>query len=208
MRNAKFWVDVAVAIGTTGAVLAALFGKWFQAKVFPPRLSLRLDDPEGEATPEKIGGGPLTQPARYYHLRVHNSRLWSPAHEVRVVLLQVEEPGPTGEPQIVWTGDIPLVWRHQSLYPVGRTIGQDSYADLCSIRESKRLHLHLLIEPLNLKLVREKSTTLIVTLQAQGNEVASPPIRILIAWDGKWEEGKAEMRRHLTVEEIPPSLAN
>jgi hypothetical protein len=90
-------VDVAIALGTIGAVLVALFGQAFRAKFFPPKLSLQLTDRNGEATRKSIGEGPLTQPARYYHIQVSNARRWSPARDVRIVLLQVEEPGPDGE---------------------------------------------------------------------------------------------------------------
>lgn len=56
-HRADFWINVAVAVGTIGAVWATLFGKWFRAKVFPPKLLLRLHDPEGESTQEGPLGG-------------------------------------------------------------------------------------------------------------------------------------------------------
>jgi hypothetical protein len=65
MRRPDFWVNIAVAVGTVGAVWAALFGKWFQSKVFPAKLSLSLDNPEGELIPEGPRGGPPTEQARW-----------------------------------------------------------------------------------------------------------------------------------------------
>ena len=192
----NWWVQIAVAVGTIGAVLVALFGQAFRAKFFPPKLSLRLHNPTGEVTLESIWQ------VRYYHLRVSNSRRWSPAHEVRVVLLQVEEPGPNGELQILWTGDVPLAWKYQAISPVLRTIGPGACADLCSIRESKALRLHLMIHPNNLNVSRAKASIMVLTLQAQGTEGESLPIRIKIAWDGQWDKGEVEMRKHMVVEEL------
>jgi hypothetical protein len=196
----QWWVDVAIALGTIGAVLVALFGQAFRAKFFPPRLSLQLSDRNGEATRESKGEGLPSQPARYYHVQVSNARRWSPARDVRIVLLQVEEPGPDGEPQVIWRGDIPFGWRHGVLFPIARTIGPNAFADLVSVRESRRLQLHLLIAPFNLEVVRDRASTLILTLQARGNEAESSPLRVKIAWDGEWNSGEVEMRRHMKVD--------
>jgi hypothetical protein len=138
----NWWVELAVAVGTIGAVLVALFGQAFRAKFFPPKLSLQLQ--QGS---ELSYEGQERVPSRYYHLRVSNSRQWAPAHEVRVVLLKVEEPGPNEELQITWEGDIPLTWRHQPVFPLLRIIGPESYADLCSVKKGVGLRIHALIRP-------------------------------------------------------------
>jgi hypothetical protein len=197
----NWWVQVAVAVGTIGAVLLALFGQAFRAKFFPPKLTLQLDQDselsyEGE---EKI-------PARYYHLRVANSRRWSPTHEVRVVLLEYWEPGPDGRLQLAWQGDIPFGWRHQAVFPLLRTIGGKAYADLCSVRKDVVLRIHVLIRPYNLKTERKEKSTLVLTLQARGVEADSNVLRIRIIWDGGWHDGEAEMRRHLIVEEMAGTI--
>lgn len=138
--------------------------------------------------------------SRYYHLRVSNARRWSPATQVQVVLLQVEEPAANEEFQIIWTGAIPLEWRHQQLYPVTRPIGAPADVDLCSVIKNKWLQLHLLIEPFNLEVRRREPCSLILSVQAQGSEADSPIIRIKITWDGKWHDGAQEMRRHTILE--------
>ena len=131
-----------------------------------------------------------------------NSRRWSPASEVQILLLQVEEPGPNGNLQVTWRGDIPLAWRHQQLFPLARTMGRDADADLCSVRQGGPLKLHLLIEPLNLEVVRNQASTLVLSLQARGSQADSPVLRIRVAWDGGWHDGTTEMRGHLTVEPL------
>ncbi len=124
----------------------------------------------------------------------------SPAHQVQVLLLQVEEPAANGDLQITWTGAIPLGWRHQQLYPPARTIGAPADADLCSVVKNKWLELHPLVVPFNLEVRRRESCTFVLSLQAQGSEGDSPVIRIKITWDGKWHDGAQEMRRHLILE--------
>ena len=201
-------LDVAAALGTVSAVLVALFGQAFRAKFFPPKLSLSLADVLGEGThvmlvpPPGVQSEPRSEEARYYHLQVANSRRWSPATEARVVLLQVEEPGPDGRLQIRWNGDIPLGWRHNTVFPPFRTVGPDAFADLCSVVREKWLQLHTLLTPFNLETTRRQAATLVVSVQVHAAEANSNVVRIKIAWDGRFAEGAQEMRRHLTVEEI------
>jgi len=208
----EFWmnwaVQFAVAVGTVGAVFVALFGEAFRAKFFPPHLSLRLADALGEGTrvsifpPPGVTTQPRPEDARYYHLLVTNSRRWSPATETRVVLLQVEQPGPDGILQIRWRGDIPLGWRHGGILPPYRTVGPDAFADLCSVIKGKWLQIHTLIAPNNLETIHRQAVTLVVSIQAQAAEANSNILRIRIAWDGGFDTGTQEMRRHITVEEM------
>jgi hypothetical protein len=197
--SSLFWwswgVQLAIAAGTIGAVVVALFGQALRSKFFPPRLNLALVRPEGELTRFLTGSQ-----VRYYHLRVSNSRRWSPAQGVQVVLLQLEEPAADGSFRIAWRGDMPLGWRHQSLFPVARTIGAEADVDLCSVTEEPTLQLHPLLVPFNLQATRKAAVNWIVTVQARGDEADSPPLRIKIAWDGTWNQGESEMRQHLVVQ--------
>lgn len=194
----NWWVSVAVAFGTIFAALVALFGQAFRIKFFPPKLTLDLVSADGEKTMHRHPNG-TGEPVRYYHLRVANSRRWSPANGVSVVLLQLEEPGPDGQLQIKWTGDVPFGWRHQQLFPIARTIGAQADIDLCSVTESRHLQLHLLLTPFNLQAMRTQACDMVLSLQARGNQVDSDVLRLRIAWDGKWEQGVAEMRSHMVV---------
>ena len=95
----------------------------FRGKFFPPLLTLTLADKDGELTRVRLVWMQDNEPrerweaARYYHLRVSNSRRWSPAHQVQVSLLRLEEAAAGGELIAVWSGDIPLRWRHQETVP-------------------------------------------------------------------------------------------
>jgi len=192
--NNGFWEGIS-AIATTCAVLVALFGQAFRDKFFPPKLNLNLLDAAGELTT-------FTQSStqvRYYHVRVSNARRWSPAQQVQVMLLGVAEPAADGSLRPIWTGDVPLSWRHQNIFPIYRTIGSDGHVDLCSISSDKVLRLHPLIAPNNLPVVRQEASEFAVTIQAKAAEGDSEPLRLRIAWDGTWEAGALEMQRHLSI---------
>lgn len=202
----NWWVNLAVAVGTLAAVLVALFGQAFRAKFFPPKLSLTLLNPEGEKTRVHLrwqDGREIKErmeDCRYYHLRVSNARRWSPANQVQVQLLQVEEPAANGALQITWTGAVPLGWRHQQLYPAARTVGPDADVDLCSVVNDKWLEIHPLVAPFNLEVRRTQACSFVMSLQAHGSESDSPVLRVKVTWDGRWEAGTQEMRRHLVLE--------
>lgn len=210
----NWWVSAAAALATFAAVLVALFGQAFRAKFFPPKLSLQLLSFEGEKTVSRLmwqEGGEMrerTEDSRYYHLRVSNARRWSPGNQVQVVVLRVEEPAANGELQIVWSGAVPLGWRHQQLYPTARVIGAPGDVDLCSVVKDKWLEIHTLVVPNNLEVRRRQPCSFVLSLQAQGSEADSSVIRIKITWDGKWHDGTQEMRRHLILDVLGEDRSN
>ena len=196
-------LDVTAVVGTFAAVSVALFGQAFRSKFFPPRLTLSLAHELGEKTEVRFdppNAAAHVEDGRYYHLRVENRRRWSPATDARVVLLQLEEPGPDGRWQVRWTGDIPMQWRHGDVLPPARVIGPVAFADLCSVVVTEGFRLHTLISPYVLHTVRPTATKLALTVQAHSAESNSDPLRIEIAWDGGFHTGAQEMRQHLTVE--------
>jgi hypothetical protein len=46
---------------------------------------------------------------------------------------------------------------------------------------------------------------IVVTVQAKGNEVDSETQRWRVFWDGDWEDGDLEMRKHLLVTRLDPT---
>ena len=219
--TSQFWLNLTVqcvvAVGTVGAVFAALFGKSLRMKVWPPKLSLSLSDPDGEKTvvrlvppgTEAVGREGRLEDARYYRLRVSNGRrLSSTANQVQVVLLRIEEPAADGREFVVtWAGELPLTWMNQPLFPLLRTIGPSAQVDLCSVVKHKWIELHPLIKPLHLELQRRQSTHLILWVQAKSNEVDSSVMRIQVSWDGKWKDGAHEMRQHLVLKVLDQAMS-
>lgn len=173
---------------------------------------MRLLSHEGEFGKIRHAPRSFTEPiehfeaARYYHVRVSNEwRFISPARDVQVFLTRVEEPGPGGTLQPTWVGQIPVTWRNPSISPVIRTIGHEYDCDLCSVGENRWLSLSPLIIPFNLNVRRDAPCTMVVWLQAKSVQTDSPVCRIQLAWDGQWDPGENEMKRHLVLTELPSS---
>jgi hypothetical protein len=204
----NWWVNFGVAIATIAAVIVALFRDWIRAHLFSPKLKLQLRNPLGEKTTALLqwqteqGLQQRTEEARYYHVVVINQVRWPTATQVQVYLLRIEEPGPDGELQVTWSGEIPIQWTHQQIYPLARTVGPAASCDLCSVVKDKWVQLHPLILPINFAVQRKGPAILVVSLQARGNEDESAISRFQIAWDGAWQDGDTEMARHLVVREI------
>jgi hypothetical protein len=205
----NWWVNLAVAIGTLLTVAVALFGETIRALLLPPRLRLKLLRQGGERTTlthRNLGVVETIDEVRYYHLHIWNERRWSQAKEVQVYLTRLEEPGPDGDLQIVWFGNVPMRWRDQEFVPILRTIGAVADCDLCRVGRRTGLSLMPLIMPNSLEPFahRNQRCRLVASLQARSNQADSDVVRIEISWDGLWEEGDTEMQRHLVIKELQP----
>ncbi len=201
-------VQFFAALATFLAVLLALFGEKIKATLFKPQLELSLVAERGEST---VGtavapdGATTSDAMRMYHLRVRNAKEWPLATQVQVLLVRLEEFGPDGSPQVKWTGDVPMRWRHQEIYPLSRTIGAQADCDLLSVVKAKGLLLHPVIAPNNLPTTYARKVDLIVSLQARSNEASSQMLSLRVSWDGEWNDGEVEMARHLLVGPIDRS---
>lgn len=186
---------------------------WYVRREFrlPPRLRLELLSDEGEKHEKKVEGRSGNVSYRYYHLRVSNDRRrWLPAENVQVHLIRIEEPGPDGSPEVVWSSDVPMRWRDQEFYPVAQTIGRATDSDLCCVNEDKWFTLLPLFTPYSLEKIIVKRTgfRLAASFQAKSDKVDSPITRVEIAWDGVWESGDKEMKRHLKIKVDEPQPAS
>jgi hypothetical protein len=203
----SWWVSVAIAVGTIGAVFAALFGQRMRAWLFKPRLVLSVPNPRGEWQQVRLrspNGDVRTEQARFYHLRVTNAAGWPKATDVQVFLVRIEESGPDGQPQVKWASEIPVKWKHQEIQPLSRTVGPQADSDLCSVVRSKWVQLHPLILPNNLAdfAVRRGPFEMVLSFQARAAEASSSMKRIKISWDGQWHDGESEMAQHLVIREL------
>jgi len=210
--DCQFWwnwvVNLLIAIATFSAVVVALWGDKIRFRFFRPKLMLTLRNTIGEITGVQYdinNNGVqqhVTESARYYHLNVINQSRWSISNQTQVFLQRIEQPGPDGFLQIIYDNEVPMEWRHQSIYPLERTIGPSALIDICSVGESGWIRLHPNLVPSNLNVVYRTQTNLVLTFQAKGNESESPIIRIRIVWDGIWEEGETEMTHHFVIKDI------
>ncbi len=198
------WVSFGGMLGTWVIAALAIWGDRIRAALFKPTLKQVLLSSGGELTKQsfKEGDRYYELDARYFHLRVTNAS-WTPAHDVQVLLTAVEKPAPDGSPERIYTGAIPLVWRHPQLYGVTRTVGSktEADADLFFLR-ADRLQLLLMLVPNNLDNTYQGETHIWVTTIARGVDGESAPLRLKIDWDGKWERGDAEIRQHLKIASV------
>ncbi len=210
MKDYEWIFQALIALGTFLAVLVALFGDWAKNKWFKPKLSLRLLSRLGTrqrtavGAPERDGGGTRIADARYYHLQVSNAKRWPPATHVQVHLLQIEELGPDRSLRVAWCGDLPLIWQHQQIYPLARTIGADAACDFFCVLEHKWVSLQTVITPIGFDFAqrRQPFSGVVFTVQARSLEVDTVPRRYRVSWDGQWAEGEVEMSRHFVIEEL------
>ena len=142
MSDLEFWwnwpVQLAIAVGTIGAVFAALFGEWFRPL---PELVIELPNRRGitRAAFVTLPNQPPDQPpyqttSRWYHVRVNNSRrAYAPARETHLYLVSIEVLNAAGIYSEQWAGAIPLQIRDRGTVLAGSTIGRPIEFDLCSV---------------------------------------------------------------------------
>ena len=206
MNDPAFWwnwlVQSAIAVGTIGAVLIALFG------VRRPKLVIERRNRSG-VTRDAYGAGqpPHKTVSRWYHVQVRNlRRTYAPARETQLYLISVEVPNAVGAYVQQWAGAIPLKIRDRGVVLVGSTIGPPIEYDLCSVyRETavggpRFFQLHPVIEPPNVTVNTDQPYKARLTLQARSIETDSEPFRVEIVWDGQWADDSDQMAtNHLII---------
>ena len=205
----QFWwnwgIACAVAVGTLLTVAVALFGEQLKARWFSPVLRLRLLGSAGEKTQLKDANGSYLDDTRIYYVQVSNARrLSSPAEQVQMLLTRIEEPGPSGDLQTTWFGEIQIRWRNHEFVPLLRTIGAPADCDFCRVDKKGQLLLMPLILPNNLAVRWTGKCQFVAHLLARSTQVDSDVLRVKVSWDGGWEDGATEMQHHLKIEERNP----
>jgi hypothetical protein len=113
--------------------------------------------------------------------------------------MSLEITGPNQRPQIAGVGPLPLAWKFAQLHPLARTVGDDAIADLFFVLEGKPLEFILPLVPNNFPYKQDPPFKLWVTVQARAIEGNSKPLRLEIAWNGRWDLGEVEMRQNLQI---------
>jgi len=207
MNSTPVWLTALAVLGTWVIAALALWGEKIKATLFKPDLRLRLLNQVGEFCPQTLrdGHGHVQEAhdARYYHMQVANKAAFPQARDVQVLIIAVDRRGPTGDPQRVYTGALPLGWRHGELHPTARPIGTktEADADLMWVRQG-RLQLTPMVAPNNFPPFFTGETHIWITAVARGIESESNIVRLRIDWDGAWDRGDAEMAKHLVISEI------
>lgn len=191
---------VLTAFGTVAVAVLAIWGEFFRYKLAGPQLVLSLHDSRGDLTARTDG----TQ-AYFFHLKVRNRRLWSPARDVRVLLERIARRRPDGTfltEHLVYP--LPLIWTPMEMGDFLRTVGDVETCDLGFLDQtSDRFRLSTFLMPHNLHGYVARGGAIRIGVVATGQNVtSSTPLLLEIAWDGVWVADRQQMLQHLVVKEI------
>lgn len=190
------WINLAVAIGTFAAVVVALFGDVWRKKWFAPKLSAKLLSQEGELNCMTNGVA-----ARYYHLLIKNSSQ-EIATNTTVMLTKLQEKWGGGIREI-WNGRVPMTWRNGMMFPsMYKSVGPEEHCDLIAVTENGKAFFELYYFPNNLKHEWNSAFDIVVSFQIESMQCTSEEYNLEIVWDGKWENGNAEMAKHISIKEV------
>jgi len=191
---------VFTAIGTVSVGVLAIWGDFFRYKLAGPQLELSLINPRGDLTSR--GNKKL---AYFFHLKIRNRRIWSPAKDVRVLLERIARRRPDGsfftEPLVY---PLPFVWTPMELGDFQRTIADAETCDLGFLdQDTDRFRLATLIIPNNFRGYVLANDAIRVRIVASGQNVtSSKPLFLEIAWDGIWTADRDDMKKHFVIKEI------
>jgi hypothetical protein len=209
--SARLVVEIVVAAATLLAVLVALFGSWIRAqfRFLQPHLELEFQH-EVSKTRYRLRPGDddaAFADAIYFHAKVSNTnRKVAPAHQTQVFLVRQETRDAGGDFQISWANEIPVIWDYQQIKPLQKTLGPPDTVPVCSIVKDNWVEIHPALTPNNLKARwHEALESVAIVFVAKSIEAESDPLRLEIAWDGRWSDDKTELKKHLTVKVVPSS---
>lgn len=180
--------------------VVALFGERIKQLWSHPKLQLILDEPTltGHSNSDEKGW--------YYHLRVKNDRKHAPAKNVRVLLYKLMKKGPDGSwLEQKFSGPVQVMWIWADNMPQYLTVGPDVQSTFCcSMENSTTINLKLYLMPMNLlqyqNIVPDDPTRLM--FKAVSDIAESNNLTLELAWDGQWEQGASEMKKHFIVKTI------
>jgi len=196
---AKDVIEAIEAAATVLLFVAAIWGDRIKDRLFGPRLSLSLLDPEGFLTERANGVA-----ARYYHIRVAN-RPHSVARSAQVFVTRVSRRDASGAFQLENIAySLPLIWTPAELNQLDRKVVTMSTCDFGFIdQNAPAFILTTAILPNNFRGTVAKGEAARFEITAEGENVYHSTILVLqVSWDGEWHSGGREMRKHLVVDKV------
>ena len=89
---------------------------------------------------------------------------------------------------------------NQEVFPLARSVSRADL-DFCSVTRSGVLRLYPIVVPNNFSMEFTGQVNMVVSVQVRANECDSGIYKAHIYWDGKWEDGDAEMAKHLVLDD-------
>jgi hypothetical protein len=194
--NLAQWASVIVS---SAVAALAIWGDLIRSRLAGPRLEIDVSSPDGEKTEYNATG----KPARYYHLKVTNRRSWSPAKNVRVVLVGLARPAADGSySEVQLSSPLQLHWQYPTKSPQYAQVGPPHTSDLGHIEQDSGFTLSLYVTPMSFKGAVGKNERIRVEVRALADNGESPSLFVEVAWNGSWSEDTLEMRTHLAVKQV------
>jgi len=199
--------SVFTAIGTVAVAIAAIWGDWIRSKIASPRLELSLVSRSDQT---KTGAGLLRI---YHHIHVRNTRQWSPAKNVRIVVQSLMRKGADGTffPEYLIL-PLQLCWVFPNSHELLPTIGPEDRCDLGWLEQTpppsagpktiEQFKLSTYITPNNFRGFVRANESIRVIVIALSENAESKPLLVEISWDGVWSPDREEMERHLVVKQV------
>jgi hypothetical protein len=188
-----------VAIGTILAVILAIWGDLIRSVLVPPKLRLHVHNPRG--TPTQFNDG---QKVYFYHLRVKNSRTWSPARNCHVTLRELYRRGPD---QLFHPVALPVpvqfIWAPAEFTPPRIHLVTEQVLDFGTLTEHGRFTPRLAVMLNDFKGFVNPNDAVRFCLEICADGYHAARFQVFeVAWNGKWSENPNQMAENLQIREI------
>lgn len=202
----KSVIDTLIALGTVGAVWAAIWGDRLRRRLFSPSLGISLVDDVGELTKDGAGN-----PLLVFHLRVTNFKPDYPAEDVEAHLVEVWRKPLTGAfRRTVMVTPRRFLWAPRELNPPAVPIYDEAVLDFGVFQLAPLAHVSsncfapwLLNFPNNFDGLVSAGETVRYVIQVRAKNVRRPArTTIEVFWDGTWSGDAESMKQHLTIRQL------
>lgn len=196
------------AIGTISVAALAVWGPAIVRRCFGPKLRIRDHRMRGTATPIQRNGT-VVGTGWFYLLKVVNERPYSPADRVEVWLKRLQRRTPDGGfEDLELSTPLPFHWSPSELRLSQPTVTDeqvfDFFAVICIDQKPPMASCRLRARTHNFQGDLSSGGCLRYWLVVvAGNAYPQPAQAFEVAWTGGWSKDGDEMRRFMTVKEVP-----
>lgn len=198
------------AVGTITVTIMAIWGDWVRSHLVPPKLTIRAHNLRGNVTVFSSSHPDLNNKrVIYYHLKVVNSRPWSPAKNCRVLLRAIWRRAPNQQfvtlPMVVPSQ---FVWAPAQLTPPSIALSNEHIFDFGMIIEGFDHFAPVLYAYGNDFAGRvQKGQAIRYALEIVADGFIAPNYHVFeVAWDGNWSDNLDDMEHSLTIREITQEI--
>lgn len=203
-------IQTAVAIGTLGAVAAAIWGDWLRDHLAAPILKIELTDPIGSLLPIASPPGLVMTQSRtafWVHGRVVNKRRWVTPKNCRVLLRTLQLRGVDGKfAPVLLSVPLRFVWSPSEITGPTVDVPIDHYFDFGRIIHPPFPGPDCVFVPVlysvsnNFQGIVRAGGCLRFGLQVQADNYSRDDLTVIeVEWNGNWSEDPDQMRQNLKV---------